>query len=145
MREHVKTKEEMNSLQRSHTNDWLILYPFDVENQETCITLRDLICHVVLMESETGSHNYIGSGFDSGFAQMDARYRENCAGERESKFETGTSFDTYSAMSTALKTFSDGHYLVFVDGQHTQTLDSKLKLKPSSEVVFVRLSSLIGG
>ncbi len=49
------------------------------------------------------------------------------------------------AVATALQAFEDRLYLVFVDGQQMQTLDTPVALRAGSHLLFVRLVALIGG
>lgn len=53
--------------------------------------------------------------------------------------------NTNDAISVALQAFEDGLYFVFVDEVQQTNLDNEVFLKADSQVVFLRLTALVGG
>jgi hypothetical protein len=53
--------------------------------------------------------------------------------------------DVQSAIETALQAFKDGFYLVFIDDQQQEDLTAVVNLKTNSELLFLRLTPLVGG
>jgi hypothetical protein len=53
--------------------------------------------------------------------------------------------DVQGAVETALQAFKDGFYLVFIDDQQQEDLTAIVDLTGSSELLFLRLTPLVGG
>jgi hypothetical protein len=53
--------------------------------------------------------------------------------------------EVQSAIETALQAFKDGFYLVFIDDQQQEDLTAVVNLKTNSELLFLRLTPLVGG
>jgi hypothetical protein len=53
--------------------------------------------------------------------------------------------DVRGAVETALQAFKDGFYLVFVDDEQQEDLKAVVKLTANSELLFLRLTPLVGG
>jgi hypothetical protein len=53
--------------------------------------------------------------------------------------------DVRGAVETALQAFKDGFYLVFIDDVQQENLTAKVALTGSSELLFLRLTPLVGG
>ena len=53
--------------------------------------------------------------------------------------------DVQSAVENALQAFKDGFYLVFIDDEQQEDLTAVLELKVDSELLFLRLTPLVGG
>ena len=53
--------------------------------------------------------------------------------------------DLQGAVETALQAFEDGFYLVFIDDQQQEDLKATVALTSSSELLFLRLTPLVGG
>ena len=53
--------------------------------------------------------------------------------------------DVRGAVETALQVFEDGFYLVFIDDQQQEDLQATVALTSSSELLFLRLTPLVGG
>lgn len=53
--------------------------------------------------------------------------------------------DVQGAVKTALQAFKDGFYLVFVDDEQQEDLQATVVLTGSSELLFLRLTPLVGG
>jgi hypothetical protein len=68
------------------------------------------------------------------------------AGKVDPGGRTGTRpADPEQAVATALEAFDDGLYLVVVDGEQVQGLDTAVTVGPDTLVRFVRLTALAGG
>jgi hypothetical protein len=71
-------------------------------------------------------------------------------GVTQGKVESGGSdlaqtVDLQGAIATALQAFSDGLYLVFIDDQQQAELTGLVRIRPNSELIFLRLVPLVGG
>jgi hypothetical protein len=53
--------------------------------------------------------------------------------------------NTENAVIAALQAFEDGLYFVFIDEVQQTNLDSEVVLRTNSNVVFLRLTALVGG
>jgi hypothetical protein len=53
--------------------------------------------------------------------------------------------DVQGAIETALQAFKDGFYLVFIDDKQQEDLKAVVDLKVNSELLFLRLTPLVGG
>jgi hypothetical protein len=53
--------------------------------------------------------------------------------------------DEQKAIENALQAFQDGFYLVFIDDQQQEDLADLVDLKANSELLFLRLTPLVGG
>jgi hypothetical protein len=53
--------------------------------------------------------------------------------------------DVTGAIETALQAFKDGFYLVFIDDVQQEDLTAVVNLKTNSELLFLRLTPLVGG
>jgi hypothetical protein len=53
--------------------------------------------------------------------------------------------DVQGAVETALQAFKDGFYLVFIDDRQQEDLTAVVNLKTNSELLFLRLTPLVGG
>lgn len=109
------------------------------------VPLRALIAHIVRVE----------------VAAYDAREGERrlvrvlsvdgiAAGAVAGKIDSGgherrAAVDPDTAVATALEAFDDGLYLVFVDGQQVEDLDTRVLTGPVTRIRFLRLTALAGG
>ncbi len=50
-----------------------------------------------------------------------------------------------AAVEVALQAFKDELYFVFIDDDQIEHLDAKVVLKPTSQLMFLRLVPLVGG
>jgi hypothetical protein len=53
--------------------------------------------------------------------------------------------DVQGAIENALQAFKDGFYLVFIDDQQQEDLKAPVSLTANSELLFLRLTPLVGG
>ena len=53
--------------------------------------------------------------------------------------------DLQRSVETALQAFEDGFYLVFIDDEQQEDLQATVALTSSSELLFLRLTPLVGG
>jgi hypothetical protein len=53
--------------------------------------------------------------------------------------------DVQGAIDNALQAFQDGFYLVFIDDKQQEDLTAVVKLNANSELLFLRLTPLVGG
>jgi hypothetical protein len=59
--------------------------------------------------------------------------------------ELDQAVDIAGAIETALQAFKDGFYLVFIDDVQQEDLTATVALTGSSELLFLRLTPLVGG
>jgi hypothetical protein len=59
--------------------------------------------------------------------------------------ELDQAVDVTGAIETALQAFKDGFYLVFIDDVQQEDLTAVVNLKTNSELLFLRLTPLVGG
>jgi hypothetical protein len=122
---------------------WELLLPERTE--QTPLTLRDLLTQIVLAEI-------------AGFTERQTQRRlmqiltpaQIRLGVEQGKVESGGSdleqeIDPEGAIATALQSFTDGLYFVFLDEQQQENLDDIVTLQPNSELLFLRLVPLVGG
>ena len=72
------------------------------------------------------------------------------AGVARGKITSGSSdleqtVNEQQAINNALQSFQDGFYLVFIDDQQQEDLADLVNLKANSELLFLRLTLLVGG
>jgi hypothetical protein len=108
------------------------------------ITLRDLITRVVLAEVAAFDHREQARRLvrvlsDIEIAEGAARGKIDAAG----RAPTGP-VDAQAAVGAALQGFEDGLYLVILEGVEQRSLDSQVFPKPTSQLVFLRLTFLAG-
>ena len=48
-------------------------------------------------------------------------------------------------IKTALKAFQGNGFLLLIDDQQAETLDEKVSIRPNMEIVFLKLTPLVGG
>lgn len=53
--------------------------------------------------------------------------------------------DPVQAVETAIKAFISGRYFLLVNDQQFEKIDKAIELTPDTEVVFLRLTPLVGG
>jgi hypothetical protein len=63
------------------------------------------------------------------------------SGERD----LGQRVDPVAAVATAIQSFEDGFYYVFLDDAQVEMLDAPLSVAANSRLLFVRLTPLAGG
>ena len=108
------------------------------------ITLRDLITRVVLAEvaaldQREQARRLVRVLSDIEIAEGAARGKIDSGG----RAPTGP-VDAQAAVGAALQGFEDGLYLVILDGVEQRSLDSLVFPKPTSQLVFLRLTFLAG-
>lgn len=110
------------------------------------VTLRDLITATVAEQVNA----YEKRQADRKFLRA-LTTKEISAGLAKGKVDSGgfegkpVKIDLGNATATALQAFTDGLYLVSVDGQDQRDLDGQLFLTEESSVAFIRLTLLAGG
>ncbi len=127
----------------SLAEEWLWTLPAKAEGEG--LTLRQFIERVVRDEvaaflerqekrrfEQVLSARQIAQGAASGKVDMGGR-------------ELQQQVNADEAVGNALTAFSDGLYLVLIDGQQQTDLDAPVPLRAGSRVTFVRLVALAGG
>lgn len=111
----------------------------------TGVTLRDLIGHVVRSEVEAFKTRQAERRLVKALTA-----RQVDEGLAAGKVTAGGSdldqkVDPDEAVATALEAFSDGLFLVVLDGDEVKALDAVVPLTADSKLTFVRLTMLAGG
>lgn len=130
---------------KSLFSDWHIELPTGENSQGNHLRLRDLIRAVVVQEVEAFqsrqkerklarimSREEIDLGLQSGKVDPGGR-------------ELAQTVNPEEAVSTAIQAFEDGLYFVFIDDVQQTELEDEVLLKARSNVLFVRLTALVGG
>lgn len=109
------------------------------------ITLRDLITHVVRAEvgefqTRQADHRLLKAMSAKQIAEGLAAGKVSPGGA-----DLDQAVDAERAAATALGAFTDGLFLVVVDGEEVRELGATVALTPESALVFVRLTLLAGG
>ena len=108
------------------------------------ITLRDLITRVVIAEvaafdQREQARRLVRVLSDTEIADGATRGKIDSGG----RTPTGP-VNAQVAVGAALQGFEDGLYLVILDGVEQRSLDSQVFPKPTSQLVFLRLTFLAG-
>jgi hypothetical protein len=123
--------------------DWELTLPQDIELAD--LSLRSLLTHLVFAEV---------SAFETRQSQRRLLRilspEQIQLGVEQGKIESGGSeldqkVEADVAVEVALQAFEDGLYFVFIDDDQIETLDAKVMLKPTSQLLFLRLVPLVGG
>jgi hypothetical protein len=125
--------------------DWELVLPAESMTGKDLLTLADLLGAVVTAEVEA---------FRS--RQTEGRLNQILTPDRiaqgldRGKITSGGSeldqaVDLRVAIDNALQSFADGFYYVFIDDEQQTELDKPVKLQPRSQLMFLRLTPLVGG
>ncbi|NNC37918.1 MAG: hypothetical protein EX271_09035 [Acidimicrobiales bacterium] len=122
---------------------------FDLQYPSDTVTMRELITRRV--EEEVAQVNHMKRNPD----RIKAEHRMFLAGLTRRSPEVllnpdaggkkGKPVDAAAAVKTALKAFDAGSFFVLFNDKQYENLDDQIVLTPNSEVVFLRLTPLIGG
>jgi len=110
------------------------------------VTLRDLITATVAEQVAAYEKRQADRQFIRALTAKDIS-----EGIQKGKIDSGGSeiepvkIDGSAALATAIEAFSDGLYLVSVDGEEKKDLDAQLFLAEDSTIAFIRLTLLAGG
>ena len=125
--------------------DWHIELPPVDENNGDRLKLRDLITSIVVKEVDA----FITRQEERKLARVMSKQEIEQGVERGKIYtgerDLGQEVDTADAITTALQSFEDGLYFVFIDEIQQTKLNSEVFLKANSKVVFLRLTALVGG
>ncbi len=123
--------------------DWELTLPEAIEIET--LSLRSLLTHLVFAEV---------SAFETRQSQRRLLRilspEQIQLGVEQGKIDSGGSeldqkVEADAAVEVALQAFEDGLYFVFIDDEQIETLDTKVMLKPTSQLMFLRLVPLVGG
>ncbi len=125
--------------------DWAVPLPPEVDEGDGVVTLRDLITRIVAAEVEAFNTRQSERRFVRVLSE-----KEISEGAIKGKIDSGgkdfiQEADAEDSVAVALQAFEDGLYLVTVDGEQQEELDSEVYVKPGSSVAFIRLAMLAGG
>ena len=123
--------------------DYAVALPAAAQSGE--LTLRELLAHVVSAEVaafrerqedrkllKALSAAQIAEGIAKGKVDMGGR-------------DLAQPVDEPAAIATAIEAFTDGLFLVVLDGEELQEIDQRIRVLPESRITFVRLTMLAGG
>ncbi|KAM3116374.1 hypothetical protein [Phormidesmis sp. 146-33] len=122
-------------------SDWKLTLP----EVEGALTLRNLLTQIVCAEvagfearqrqgrlMRVVSPGQISLGVEQGKVDLGGRDLEQTVNLERS-------------IETALQAFTDGLYFVFLDEQQQENLEDVVRLRPDSQLLFLRLVPLVGG
>jgi hypothetical protein len=109
------------------------------------LTLEELLIQIVRSEIRAFKDRQVERRLTKVLGLVDIE-----AGVALGKIDSGGSdleqvVDERSAIENALQAFKDGFYIVFVDDQQQQDLTAPVALTGNSELLFLRLTPLVGG
>jgi hypothetical protein len=112
---------------------------------EQSLTLEELLAQIVTTEVRAFQARQADRKLTKVLGLVDIE-----AGVAVGKVSSGGSeldqvVDVQGAVETALQAFEDGFYLVFIDDQQQEDLKATVALTSSSELLFLRLTPLVGG
>lgn len=122
-------------------SDWSIPLP---ENLNP-ITLRALLTQIVKAEVEAFCTRKEQRRLTRFLTPLEIEL-----GKEKGKIEMGgidisSPVDSQEAVDNALQGFLDGLYFVFIDEKQQESLDNAVFLQPDSQILFLRLTPLMGG
>lgn len=125
--------------------DWHIELPPVDEGRGDHLKLRDLITSIVVKEVDafkTRQHERkLARVMSRESIEQSAIQGKVDPGERD--LQQTVNLD--DAVAVALQAFEDGLYFVFIDEIQQTNLNNEIYLKTNSNVVFLRLTALVGG
>jgi hypothetical protein len=109
------------------------------------LTLRKLLTQIVQAEIHTFRDRQSQRSITKVLGLVEIE-----AGVAQGKITSGGSdlqqtVNEQQAIDNALQSFQDGFYLVFIDDQQQEDLADLVDLKADSELLFLRLTPLVGG
>jgi hypothetical protein len=112
---------------------------------EQSLTLEELLTQIVRSEIQAFQTRQADRRLTKVLGLVDLE-----AGVAAGKISSGGSdleqvVDEPGAVENALQAFKDGFYLVFIDDEQQEDLMATVALKSSSELLFLRLTPLVGG
>jgi hypothetical protein len=118
-------------------------WQMDLPNQQ--LTLGELLTQVVQAEIQAFQARQSQQRLTKVLGLVEIE-----AGVARGKITSGGSeldqtVDEQQAIENALQSFQDGFYLVFIDDQQQEDLADLVDLKANSELLFLRLTPLVGG
>lgn len=130
---------------RALFSGWQVELPPIDEMDGDHLKLRDLISGIVAKEVEAFQARQEERKLARVMSQQQIEQ-----GTKRGKVDPGEhtlqqSVNTEEAIAVAWQAFQDGLYFVFVDELQQTELDEEVFLKPNSQVVFLRLTALVGG
>ena len=122
-------------------SDWAIPLPESLNS----ITLRALLTQIVEAEVEAFCARQEQRRLTRFLTPVEIEL-----GKEKGKIEMGgidisSPVDSQEAVDNALQGFLDGFYFVFIDEKQQESLDSAVFLQPDSQILFLRLTPLVGG
>ena len=126
-------------------DDWFLPLPPELEPSGGKMTLRGLITRIVNEEVAAFRERQVSRKIVRALTEKDiqqglARGKVDMGG-RDLEQEVNAD----NALGSALQSFEDGIYYVFVDEIQRTDLEEEIYLKPDSKVTFIRLVALVGG
>jgi hypothetical protein len=109
------------------------------------LTLRKLLTQIVQAEIHTFRDRQSQRSITKVLGLVEIE-----AGVAQGKITSGGSdlqqtVNEQQAIDNALQSFQDGFYLVFIDNQQQEDLADLVDLQANSELLFLRLTPLVGG
>ena len=123
--------------------DYAVALPPSAQSGE--LTLRELLAHVVSAEvaafrERQEDRKLLKALSAAQIAEGIAKGKVDMGGQ-----DLGQSVDEPAAIATAIEAFTDGLFLVVLDGEELKEIDQRIRVLPESRITFVRLTMLAGG
>jgi hypothetical protein len=112
---------------------------------ERPLTLEELLTEIVTAEIQAFSDRQAERRTTKvlGLVEIDAGVARGKISSGGSELEQVV--DVPGAVENALQAFKDGFYLVFIDDEQQEDLTAAVELTANSELLFLRLTPLVGG
>ncbi len=122
---------------------WELSLPTELSDGE--MTLRSLLTHIVQAEvtafEARQSQRRLLTVLSPDQIQLGVEHGKIDAGGSE----LDQAVDSQTAVDNALQAFVDGLYFVFLEDEQIEDLETRVRLKARSQLLFLRLVPLVGG
>ena len=125
--------------------DWRVDLPPLDENQGDHLRLRDLITTMVIKEVEASRLRQEERKLARVMSRPQIEQGVSGGKVHPGEYDVQQNVNVDEAIVVALQAFEDGLYFVFIDDVQQTQLDSEVFLKTNSNVMFLRLTALVGG
>jgi hypothetical protein len=125
--------------------DWELVLPAESMTGKDLLTLEDVLSAVVTAEVEAFRSRQIEGRLNQILTPDRLAQRLDRGKIASGGSELDQSVDLRAAIDNAIQSFADGFYYVFIDEEQQTELDKPVKLQPRSQLMFLRLTPLVGG
>ena len=119
--------------------------PAEVTAGDAALTLRELIALTVRHELEAHEAHRQARSLPRELGERELAAGAAAGAIRAGERHTAPAPSADEAVRTAIEGFTDGLYLVLLDGKRCEHLEAPLAVRPTSTVTYLRLVALAGG